>query len=211
MRTPLHLLFIVACSLLLLGTGCPELTGDPELKGTFVSGHLGNYDSCPEDGYSEGASEDAPAGAPAAEDFAGDCAEDSPNCGMFLNCEDAQVTLRLINTGDEPAVGVQVTRIELFDANGVSQAVLPLMATTDVTTPGASVTFDGLIPLGAERALRVDFQGPQSPWELLAAEGDGSGRYANHAGTIEITFRAENRRGEVIVRGEISALPSMAT
>lgn len=210
MRMPSTLLFIFACSLLLLGTGCPELTGDPELKGTFVSGHLGNYDSCPDDGYSEGASEDAPASAPAGE-FAGDCAEDSDDCGVFLNCEDAQVTLRLINTGDEPAIGVQVTRIELFDANGVSQAVLPLMATTDVTTPGASVAFDGSIPLGAERALRVDFQGPQSPWELLATGSDDSGRYANHVGTIEITFTAENRRGEVIVRGEVSALPSMAT
>ncbi|TXD34263.1 hypothetical protein FRC98_18895 [Lujinxingia vulgaris] len=210
MRMPLHLLFVFACSLLLLGTGCPELTGDPELKGMFVSGHLGNYESCPEDGYSDDASGDEPAGAPAAE-FAGDCAEDSPDCGIFLNCEDAQVTLRLNNTGDEPAVGVQVTRIELFDANGVSRAVLPLMEVSDVTTPGSSVTFDGMIGVGAERALRVDFQGPQSPWELLATEDDDSGRYANHGGTIEITFRAENRRGEVIVRGEVSALPSMAT
>ncbi|RAL20080.1 hypothetical protein DL240_18795 [Lujinxingia litoralis] len=211
MRMPFHLLFVFACSLLLLGTGCPELTGDPELKGTFISGHLGNYESCPEDGYSDEAEGDAPAGAPA-EDFAADCAEDSEDCGgVFLNCEDAQVTLRLINTGDEPAVGVQVTRIELFDTNGVSKAVLPLMGVSDVTTPGATVDFEGVIPVGAERALRVDFQGPQSPWELLATDGEDSGRHANHGGIIEITFRAENRRGEVVVRGEVSALPSMAT
>ncbi|RDV36444.1 hypothetical protein DV096_18490 [Bradymonadaceae bacterium TMQ3] len=211
MRMPFHLLFVFVCSLLLLGTGCPELTGDPELKGTFISGHLGNYESCPEDGYSDDASGDAPAGAPA-EDVAADCAEDSEDCGgVFLNCEDAQVTLRLINTGDEPAVGVQVTRIELFDTNGVSKAVLPLMGVSDVTTPGATVDFEGVIPVGAERALRVDFQGPQSPWELLATDGEDSGRYANHGGIIEITFTAENRRGEVVVRGEVSALPSMAT
>ncbi|RVU41443.1 hypothetical protein EA187_19055 [Lujinxingia sediminis] len=211
MRMPFHLLFVFVCSLLLLGTGCPELTGDPELKGTFISGHLGNYESCPEDGYSDDASGGEPAGAPA-EDVAADCAEDSEDCGgVFLNCEDAQVTLRLINTGDEPAVGVQVTRIELFDTNGVSKAVLPLMGVSDVTTPGATVDFEGVIPVGAERALRVDFQGPQSPWELLATDGEDSGRHANHGGIIEITFTAENRRGEVVVRGEVSALPSMAT
>ena len=211
MRMPFHLLFVFVCSLLLLGTGCPELTGDPELKGTFISGHLGNYESCPEDGYSDDASGGEPAGAPA-EDVAADCAEDSEDCGgIALNCEDAQVTLRLINTGDEPAVGVQVTRIELFDLNGVSKAVLPLMGVEDVSNNGQSSPFDGLIPLGAERALRVDFQGPQSPWELLATEGEDSGRYANHGGIIEITFTAENRRGEVVIRGEVSALPSMAT
>ena len=183
-----------------------EQTLDPDLEASFISGHLGNYWDCPEDGYSETSSEPS-AGAPPMGDMA-PCeeGEDCGTDGYMLNCEDAQAMVLLSNSGEELARDLQVTTIELFDSHGVSRAVLPLIDITDTTS---LATFDGELAVDEERRLRIDFQGPAYPYELLTdAQEDGRWGYA---GTLEITFTSANHDDVIVITTELYPVPSMAT
>jgi hypothetical protein len=183
--------------------GCEETREQPQVEATFVSGHLGNYRDCPGDGYSgEAMSQDADAAA-------GACAPDS-ECESFMNCEDAQLTVRLTNTGEDAASALQVTSLELFDAEGTSRAVLPLMDTVETTNNKA---FDGELDVDEEIRLRVTFLGPEDPYTLLdTSSSEDADRIAGGThGTIEVTFSAENHDD---VKTETTALypvPSVDT
>ncbi len=194
-----------------------EQQDQPELSATYVSGHLGNYLDCPDDGYtaestmSGEAPSDGDAGA-----FAGDCAE-GDDCSYEMNCEDAQVTVRLSNDGEAAATGLQVVTIELFDADGVSKATLPLMDAVDTAT---AETFDGTLEAGQEVTLRVEFQGPASPDSLLeTANDDGDdagdepigGRSSGNHGIIEVTIGADNHDDVSVESTELYPVPSVAT
>lgn len=180
---------------------------EPELEGVFVSGHLGNYVDCPSDGYtpeSNDNSMDDPG-----ELWVGDCAAEMDSCTGFENCEDAQVTVVLENSGEATALGVDVVKIELFDEDGTSQATLPLMG---VSVSGSSDEFDGEIEVDEEQILRVDFQGPQSPYELLrSADGDMDPSGTRPAGFVEITFASDNHDDVIIMSTEIYSVPSVET
>ena len=190
-------------------SGCEEPA--PILEGTYVSGHLGNYRDCPDGGYT---AEDQPAssGEPVEGDAAGACAPGS-DCESFTNCEDGQMTVQITNTGDVAATGLQTTAIELFDANGVSRAELPLIELLDTDT---SESFDGRIGEGESVTLRVVFLGPDQPYDLLntSSDSDGDvapGRRSGTAGTIEVTFTAENHGKLTIESGELYPVPSIDT
>ncbi|MBA2662850.1 MAG: hypothetical protein H0U74_11175 [Bradymonadaceae bacterium] len=214
-------IYVAVCTLALTMFGCPEDKDEPEascttcennqnvdkpgVKGAYVSGHLGNYGDCPGDGYGGAgiSSEGRPAG-----DFA-PC-EEGTECTYYpMNCDDAQVTLRLTNSGQATALGMQVIKIELFDADGNSKAVLPLIEVTDTAT---NATFDGAVEVGTPRTLRVDFLGPESPHDLLSSsDADVDSRFYSHPGKIEVTFSAENHADVVVLTGELYPVPSVDT
>lgn len=173
----------------------------PALSAIYVSGHLGNYQDCPGDGYSP---------EPVDGDFAaGDCAE-GQDCNFVLNCEDAQMTVQLENTGNASASGVQVSKIELFDSEGVSLAELPLMQTVDTTT---NQPFAASLAIDEQATLRVEFQGPQNPYELAndagrSASGDSA---MAEPWTIEITFSADNHDDFTVESTAVYPVPSVDT
>ena len=97
-----------------------DLARHPDLDGVFVSGHLGNYTDCRDQGYTEADGQDR-ASAPAndADVGFGACQptdDGDGSCGSYpLNCEDAQFTIELSNKGEITARGVSIERIELLD------------------------------------------------------------------------------------------------
>lgn len=189
------------------GTSC-ETLDKPELTGVFVSGHLGNYSDCPEDGWTEPTAAGDPDGAAPQGDVAeGACAPDT-ECTPIVNCEFAQATINVRNIGDVVATGIQVDRIELFNDDGDLVATLPVM---DVTETGAA--FDGELADGDEATLRIDFQGPQNPYQLLqTTDENGDARFAaSGSGTLRIVVSADDH-DEIKVEGkEIYAVPSVDT
>lgn len=193
-----------------------EENEQPVLEGTYVSGHLGNYRDCPDDGYTPESSTDSTgrAGAPAEPDgdgYAGDCAEGQDCGGFTMNCEDAQMTVRLTNPSSFDATGLQASTIELYDADGVLRATLPLMDTVDTAT---NESFDGKLKAGEKITLRVEFLGPEDPYMLLStddASGD-AGRIGSGAhGTVGITFRAATHKDLLVESSELYPVPSVDT
>jgi hypothetical protein len=187
--------------------GCEEPA--PLLEGTYVSGHLGNYRDCPEGGFT---AEGEPRGTSTDGDSAGACAPGT-DCESFTSCEDGQMTVQITNTGDSTARGLQVTTIELFDSNDVSRAELPLIDLVDTST---NETFEGTVAQGETVSLRVVFLGPDRPYDLLNTEDDASGdvapgRRAGTAGTLEVTFTADNHGKLTIESGELYPVPSIDT
>jgi len=183
------------------GVECePEPELNPSMKGSYISAHLGTYWDCPEDGYTPGAGLEPPredSGERAADDSAGACAPGA-TCEEPLNCEDGSFTLRLTNSGQVPAVGVIVTRLELFNSTG-SVGTLPIGEFVDRQT---HQPFDGVVDPGETVSLRVEFMGPYQPHTFLGGE---------HVGDLEVTIASDNHE-DVKIRGEdIAALPGIAT
>lgn len=180
---------------------------DPDLKGSFISGHLGNYWDCPDEGYTPDTTQsDAPAGAPADADFA-PCAAEDESCGGPLNCDGAQLTIRLTNGGQGDAEGLEITKIEIFDQDGLSLAVLPVIAAFDAST---NETFDGTLEAGKSIDLRVDFRGPANLYELMPADDSGA-RSSGESALIEVTVSADNHDDVLIDGGEVFVLPTVVT
>lgn len=186
------------------GTDCepdPEL--NPVMKGAYISAHLGTYWSCPDQGYTpSGAGLAPPADAESSErasgDVAGACAPDAVECGAPLNCEDAQFTLSLTNSGQVAAVGVTISTLELFNSTG-SVGTLPVGEIIDTAT---GQPFDGEVDAGESVTLRVDFMGPADPYNMLDNE---------QTADLEATVQSDNH-DEIKIRGEdIAALPQIAT
>lgn len=180
----------------LLMTGC---LGESTVEGVFVSGHLGNYMDCPGDGYS-GDLDEAARSSDAPEGDAGACSP-GVECGP-LNCEDGQVTLRLVNGGELTVDGLQLERVELLDENGRYVADLPLINVSNTVDGGA---FDGELEPAEEVDLRVDFLGPEDLTELTGASDH------QDSGFIRITFEADDHRDIVIPSTELYVLPSVVT
>jgi hypothetical protein len=179
----------------------------PDIKGSFISGHLGNYWDCPQDGYSaptDASSADAGMGADVAP-----CEVGNDNCGGGpLNCEGAQLTIRLTNGGQADATSVEVSKIEIFDADGLSLAVLPVIGLLDATT---NESFDGTLAVGQSIDLRVDYRGPTNLYALLPTDETGSRVGGTESALIEITVSAENHDDVIIDGGELFVLPAVVT
>jgi hypothetical protein len=122
------------------------------------------------------------------------------------------MTVQIANTGDADARGLQVTTIELFDADGVSRAELPLI---DVVNTDTNETFDGTVAKGETVSLRVVLLGPDRPYDLLNSgsdsSGDAAGRGAGAAGTLEVTLTADNHGKLTVESGELYPVPSIDT
>lgn len=192
------------------GTSC-ENTPLPAVTGVFVSGHLGNYRDCPGDGYTGdqalGGAGDRGGVSPQGDIAEGACPEDVA-CEPILNCEDAQATVNVSNSGDADALGLQVDRVELYNSLGELVAELPVIATTE-----AGAAFDGQLDVDETLTLRIDFQGPENPYTLLnTADESGDSRFApESSGTVRIILSGDNH-GEVTIEGkEIFSVPSIDT
>ncbi len=174
------------------------------LKGSFVSGHLGNYQDCPGEAYIEPELNTDSDGA-----FADDCAE-GQECGGLLNCEKASTTLRLSNGGDVEALGVLVQKIELKNSVGKTVAFLPLESVSVVET---NAQFGGKVGVDDNISIRVDFQGPANPYQLLkpAASADAGRVSSDSTGVLHITISADNAKDITIISTPISAIPSVDT
>jgi hypothetical protein len=215
-----------AALLLTLGSGCvldqpqtcsgPDCSWEleeelerPSVEGVFVSGHLGNYNGCPDQGYTPEDSSGEPSGDFAPTGGSGACAP-GQECRSFAQCEDAQITVRLSNDGPVAAEALQVTEIELFDTEGTSRATLPLVEVVDTDT---GEVFDGRLEPGEEVTLRIEYLGPQNPYQMLETSSDpsGDGIGQGYGGTLEITFEARNHDDVVVESAEIYSVPSIAT
>lgn len=191
------------------GTSC-EQTLDPEITGVFVSGHLGNYWDCPEDGYTQpvvGGSDGAapPPGEDA--DFA-PCMEGDDSCqNVILNCENASLTVSLSNIGEAIGEGLQVDRVELYNTSGTKVADLPVLEVTE-----NNAAFDGQIGLDETLSLRVDFQGPANPYDLLSEPtSDGSRGIGADSGTVRVIISADNHDDVEIEGKSIYSIPGVDT
>lgn len=181
----------------------------PELDAVFVAGHLGNYMDCPGDGYSERSASSGQANEPAAGAPAGDFApcepsegEDSCNYGP-LNCEAAQFTINISNTGKLAAEGISIDAIALLDENGTIVATLPLIGAVDANT---GETFDGNLAIDEEVTLRVDYQGPEDISEFIPSENRWSG-----SAKLRITIGADNHDDVPVETKAVSVLPAVVT
>jgi len=151
----------LALSITACGAGTPgAVIPSDSLELTYVSGHLGIYADCPEDAY------DAKVGKG---DFAGEsagmmaCPPDDENCiAGFMNCEAAEVTIRIKNIGSETLNGINVVELQLLSTQ---ESILHSMPIKMVYVPAELE--DGLAP-GEEVVVRVEFQGPVSNWEMIS-------------------------------------------
>lgn len=181
--------------------GCEETSN---AKGAFVSGHLGNYMDCPAEGFPN-ASEGAGARAEAA-DFA-PCPEDqADSCGGPLNCEGAQMTVRITNTG-APLTGVTITKIELYSMDGVMLGELPMGSVQDAT---ANASFGGSIDDGESADLRIDFTGPENLTQLIADVTSTDPEYTESA-FVRVTVDLGNGETLTIESDELFVLPMVVT
>lgn len=191
------------------GTQCePDPRVDPVIDGVFVSAHLGNYASCPEDGYTADGS-DALVSVDSDGAFA-PCQE-GEICDYEMNCEDGQFTLQLTNSGSATATGISIEKIELFNSLGESVATLPTIAFIDTAT---DESFDGSLDSGEVVTLRVDFQGPNNPYSLLTVEdgdADQGLRSTNESGSLEVTVGADNHRDLIVAGKGVYSVPSVDT
>lgn len=188
-----------------------ECEPDPDpanavMKGLFISGHLGNYDSCPGDGYSPN-DDDAVRSEPAGDIAAVACAEGSDCGGAPLNCEDAQLTIRLANPGDVAISGIQVDELTLRDRDDAVLATLPLISTIDSATGAA---FDGTLEPGEEVDLRILLLGPENLDDFTGSADQAIGSSGDGA-FIDTTVSAEEHPSVTIGSDELYMLPSVAT
>jgi hypothetical protein len=201
----ISLLFVVV---LLSACGATELE-DPERGGsaddstvglTFVSGHFGSYWDCPEDAFQAQSNERRDAAPPQGEPgvVAGDCADDT-DCGGFLNCSSAQLTLQIENTGEAEIRGIHVREIQVLDQDGEVAATLPVLTVDTVEMDG----FQGRLGAGTTATLRIDFQGPQQLREIL---GDGTDR-----APVRVIIEVDEQKPAGIETPELEALGQIAT
>lgn len=170
---------------LLVSPGCDGLneggtlieqttTAAPSFTLVHVSGHMGSYSDCQEKSVNQGNAEQS--SRKAAPAFSGDCA-DGDDCGpAYLNCEHAEATVEITNTGKEALVGLSITNIDIhYGSNVFTSEVLDLTRTDGQALdapipPGTSVqlviqfrgvdghAFDGIgTDFTAQQILKVDF------------------------------------------------------
>ena len=184
----------------------PIINSDVDLNGVFVSGHLGNYTGCEDEGYTPDSSGARMSSAPEpAEDssglWEGDCAEDG--CG-WSQCEAAQLTIKLDNLGTAAAEGLIITKLALFNSDGVHMADLPLETVMNAETNEAAPEE---LEASGSVTLRVMFQGPANPYEFFA---DESGAYRN-SGTMQITVESTNHEAVIIKSTVLYTIDNVAT
>ena len=181
--TPMHLTLRLSCLLFALlalafSTAClpeeeepkarpekewkpPKEAQPPNIKGRYIGGTLGAYESCPDQGYN-------PSIAPVLGDKRGDrdiICERGSRCGSQAPaCDHAQISVDLENRGLGDAKEIAVQSIDLLDEQNRVLASLPLIEVQNLLTMTA---FDGTVAAGNNRkSLRIQFQGPVDP-EIL--------------------------------------------
>lgn len=170
------------------------------IKGAFVSGHLGNYMDCPDEGF--GGDDGAARGAPAA-DFA-PCPDGDTSCGGPLNCETAQLTVNLTNQ-DEVLENVQVAALQLYSMDGVLLGEVPVSYVSNTTAGGE---FDGTLETGTT-TLRIDFAGPA---DLTALIADVTGNDPEYTESAFVRLRIELGDGTTTIESEeLFVLPMVVT
>ena len=179
-----------------------EMSSTPEESSStlgliYVSGHFGNYYDCPEEAYRVGGDESP--SAVASDAVAGDCAI-GESCGGPLNCEGAQLTVRLTNTGDETATVIEVADLLLIDSEGFERASFTVLSVV-----GTSETFVGELDAGESVDLRIEYSGPYNLNELL----EGSGNQNN--GRLRLKMKAAGQDEETLDTPLLDELPSVAT
>ncbi len=209
-KTLLPLLFV---GLAHSHVGCDEITAGEVITPppvtdvfelTYVSGHLGSYHDCPSDALSPpSATGPQPAGA-RAEDA--DCAEDAP-CGPF-NCEHAEVTVSLKNTGETALVGLQVTGILLRPETGEGALTSELLGVTrDDGQP-----LDAAIAPGAEVALIVEFKGVPPTFDDSWFGAGEPNAPVMHGSQLKVELRFETTDYDATVSTPgLATLPMVAT
>jgi len=172
------------------------------LSSEFVSGHLGNYSSCPDEGYTPA----APAGEQGGAGLAGDCAAE--DCGIY-NCDTAQITFTITNTGEVEGLDLAIATIELYDVDGTLVAELPVIEVLDMDAMDmeASVPMSNIAP-DTTKLFMVTFQGPAEPWTLLSTDSE---RGYGHSGTVVIRFQASNHADFLLKSPLIYVLDNIAT
>lgn len=178
----------------------PEV--DVELSATYVSGHLGNYEDCREQGYSlQEAEEDAANGEGLID---GDCDE---SCGL-LNCEPALLTFQLENAGMDPASGVTVEQIALLNNDGEVVASLPI---TMLTVADTNASFGGELEAQSTLIIRIDYKGPANLNEFLSDEGGSDGIAFHSSAPLRVTFSADDHDPFSVETTAVVVLPSVDT
>lgn len=178
----------------------------PDLKGSFIAGHLGNYWDCPEEGHGPQTPGEQ-GGASLGADLA-PCESGDDSCNTPLNCDGAQLTIRLTNGGSEDALGLTIERIEIFDHDGSSLTTLPVR---QVVRAEDNASFDGTLEAGGSIDLRVDYRGPVDLYNLRPVDGSGARSGGHDSALIEITVGADNHEDVVIDGGEVFVLPTVVT
>ena len=184
----LSLLLCVLCALC-VSTGCvflekdvdpeppvvqPEPDLHPKVSGRFISGHLGSYDTCPQDAYKSGSARSQEQDGAKDIIAGGACepADDGLGCknggsGYFNQCEDGQVMLRLDNVGRAPGRNIALQQVLLLDAYGNVLAQLPSI---DVTNDSTQLPFNGSLAEGSSKTISVSFQAPLYPDQFLVQD-----------------------------------------
>jgi hypothetical protein len=158
---PPHLL-LATVSLILLPMGCASGegstgTGQPneimQLEVTFVSGHLGTSGFCGDEetpvAHSAQSSSEDPSGVSRAP-----CPADDEDCpGLTMHCENGELTLQFRNLGATTLTGLDVSDLELLEANQDFVKGLDVDSISRVN----GQPFDGTLEPGGVIQLRIDF------------------------------------------------------
>ena len=148
------------------------------LDGFYVSGHLGTYFDCRDEGYTEREESAKRSSEPSGDIAEGACAppedelDSEYSCGGGpLNCQAAQVTLRLSNTSTVDIEGISIDTLDLIGDDDKVAATLPLIEVID----SDGLFFDGKLAAGEEVVLRIEFQGPSDLSEFLPNQNTYNG------------------------------------
>lgn len=182
-------------------TNTSTSTGPEAFALTYASGHLGSYWDCPGDALQLPSTAPAAAEAPSSAGAARrDCADS--DCGGPMNCEHAELIIRLVNTGEAVIQGLSVTDIELLVPNAESPIPTELIeAVRDDGQPlGAA------IDRGASLDIIVRFKGLAAENLHTFADSDGIGSLLK----VHMIFATPKSSGEVTTP-ELQALPMVAT
>ena len=168
----------------------------PVVSAAFVSGHLGNYLECPQDGYSD---RDA-GGADGEGRSFGACEPDADGCGI-LNCEGAQLTIQVTNNLDIELSNITIDELILRNKEDREVATLPILGV--VGEDGSETPHT--LGAGDSMLLRIDYEGPSYPRELLDNE-DGT-----DSGFIDIIINADEAEPYSLPSTQLHPLPQIVT
>lgn len=163
--------------------GCGGPAPERNLELTYISGHLGNYWSCPDQAGNRAA---LPPGL-----VAGDCAE-GESCGPVDSCEHAALTVRVQNISNLLLRGLQVQELNLIGPEGPQ----PLEILSVEALEG---TLAGDLASGEERRVRIFFKGPPSD----SVERDGL--------PVEVRIEANPQSGATLQTPALQVIAAIAT
>lgn len=209
------LLSLLALPFLFTTAACDEAGNDPIITPgptdtfelVYVSGHLGNYWDCPQDALSS-TSEAAGAPEPVSSEAADMAACEGEDCApMILNCEHAEVTLRIRNIGEDSLNGLTLASIRLVGPNGADTFESSLVEL--VRTDGKELS--DAIAADSEIDVVVRFRGlTNDAYQQLSASRNGDAFAPTSGITVEFDFETPNA-SDTLKTPSLTMLPSVAT